>query len=480
MLRYTGHPFVDVGVATITVFADATSPAELREDHIEDFTQEIERIYMTPAMSGYLSYVVFANSRFANPAQINNPQYDGVRREILREFLTLWKWKVGDPLPYREEPADEGEQCAFSGDPAVIRVSKLHVPMISDETSINFVPEGRPKLPIAGWCVLALLAMPLGGLSSNGKMWLVHSYDPQTLQLFAAKNLERNFATFQIQSLKKLPNYKFAKTHLMVDLVDAQKFVTRTTSLTAYLFTSGGQRPEITIFQLPSNIVSFILLAKNRLPDAWQAVVNRAWAMQDNMLEDDGKIIYQERNFFYEDLFSLPQDAATFLRRYLLREPRRGKPAGEQKLDPRYTYSYVREKEAISWELTELFLERVMNMDKDRIRDIRDLADNLADYILSQDERLFVRLFRARNDYQMRLELLRAANSAKTNLMPYDQFINVFFIDEGETVKPDWYLARDLLMVRIIERLHETNWIESNPELVEEAAQEAQEGNTKE
>lgn len=472
MFRYTGHPFVDVGVATLVAYAGVSKPDQLTERHVDDFTTRIVDWYMNPMMAGYLSYVVFANARFANPAQINNPKFDDQRRASLSELLNLWRWQPGNPLPAKEEPADEGELCVFSGDPAVIRASRVLIPMTTDETNINFVPEGRPKLPIAGWCVLALLAMPLGSLNSNGKLWLVHSTDPQTLQHFAAINLDRNRKAFQMSGLEKLPNYRFARTHLIKDLIitqESQHYFVRNAPLTAYLFTSSGQKSEVEIVHLPSNIIEFVTYAIRHYEPAWIAIEKRAWALQDKEAEvEDGKLAYSDRNYFYEDLFELPYGAGKFLRTYLLRRRLAGKPSGKQKADPRYEYSFIKDREAISWELTEYFLEKVMNMDKERIEAIRNLGDRLADYIQRHDSRLFKKLFLARNDYQLRLELLRAANSATGQLLPYDEFITVFFIDDGETAKPDWYFARDLLMVRIIEGLHQTDWIESHKDVVDD------------
>lgn len=110
-------------------------------------------------------------------------------------------------------------------------------------------------------------------------------------------------------------------------------------------------------------------------------------------------------------------------------------------------------------------------MDRQRIAKIRDFADALASHIQSQDRRLFKELFTARSDYHVRLALLKAANSAPGILVRFDDFVDVFFVDDGEIMRSDWSLARDLLMVRVIERLHTSEWLEQNQDLVEEANQ---------
>lgn len=484
LLRLTNDPFVDIGKLVIEAWAEAEgiALADLTDEDLERFIKELTDIYMQPAMGGFLSYVVFANARFANPAQINNPDYDEARREALMGLLKLYKHQSGDPLPEKEEPAYDNEQCIYCAEPAVIRASRMIIPMIGSEDAINFVPAGVPRLPICGHCLLALLAMPLGGLNSEGKMWLVYSHDPELTLLFVRDYFQRNRQTFLLSDLEKVPNYKFAKTFLLEALNEASREMTRTASLTAYRFVSGGQSPSVEVYPLPSNIVEFIRIANSaRYRNAWQTVVNSAWHtdedVQTKSVSGKEQITHQKRNYFYEDLFDLPRYAHRFMKRYLLRAPRKGSRRGNKRFDPRFDYSLSREKAAISWDLTALFLEKVMNMDRERIDAIRTLADNLADYILDTagGDRLFKRLFYdSRRPSDFRLELLKEANRAAQDverrkpLAPYDLFISVFFEDdEGGFLKHDWYLAMDLLLIRIVERLHDAHWIEQHPDVVE-------------
>lgn len=476
-LRYTGLPFVDNGVATITAFAEQKRPEDVTAQHIESFVSYAIDLYMNPAMAGYLSYVVFANARFANPAQIKDEKYDSPRRAALQALFSLWKWQPGDPLPDKEEPADPSDQCIFSGDPAVIRASRMLIPMTGSEDAINFVPEGRPRLPISGWCLLAILAMPLGTLNSEGKTFLVHSYDPDTQLELAASNLNRNRQTFQLQGLEKRPNHKFPKTHLLRDLLDAEKGLTNTASITAYLFTSSSQNSQIDIFHLPASILIFIKLARRLYPDAWRMVVQRAWALEDaNRKEKEGVIEDYSRNYFYEDLFELPERARYFLYRYLLRRPQRVKNKKQAQLDPRTNYSPMREREAISWGLITLFAMEVMNMDRTRIEKIKELGTRLAEYIQTIDSNFYRTLYLTRKPSQMRMMLIRAAHKAKSDrgeaLLPIDDFVTVFFEFDGDVASEDWYLAFDLLLIRVIEELS-NEWVGTNEDLLEEVEETA-------
>src|SRR5690606_36598375 len=173
LLRYTGHPVVDVVVATFTAFSGMEKPEEVSYTYLESITEISLDLYIERSVANYLGSVVFGNARFANPYLNSKPKFDGQRRMALSGLIILFREQA--VVPENEELPAVDENCSFCGNPAIIRASRMLIPMISDESSINFVPEGRPRLPVCGLCVLAILAMPLGTLKSQGKVWLVHS-----------------------------------------------------------------------------------------------------------------------------------------------------------------------------------------------------------------------------------------------------------------------------------------------------------------
>lgn len=466
--RFIGHPLVDVGIATLCAATGVNNPQDLSVEAIEAFTRELAEIYLNPSMSGFLSYVVFANARFANPAQLK-PAYDTKRREILNDLLNIWKPTFS--ASQYEKAASQDEHCIYSGDAAAVRVSRMYIPLTTDEKNINFVPQGVPMLPISGWCLLALLAMPLGGLASKGRMWIVHSYAPETTLYFAKQNLARNRRDFQIEGLSKRPNYKFARTHLMHDMSQAQRHNTRY-PVTTYLFTSSGQKSEIEINHLTAPVLRFIDRARRETPQAWERIVQRAEHLNTQTENADGVVTYHQQNYFYEELFNLPNEAHAFLKRYILRMPRLGQPKGEGKNDPCYTYSPYTEASLISWPLATLFLTEVLEMDKDRIEAIKDIADQLAEHIVSQqDKRLFNGLFNARDEWSFRSMLVKTNKKAK--IFSYDQFVQAFFTPiDDEKMRFDWSLPRDLMTIRIIEKLNQDSQNEILSSLIEDPQEE--------
>ncbi len=257
IIRYIGHPFIDVGVAVLTAHAGKTRPEDVTEDDIEAFIAEALDIYITPAMSGFLTYSVFANSPFTNNNELSKRELDEQRRATLNRYIHLWRLEQGESVKlgkFEEStpPADKGELCIFSSDPAIIRASQQLIPMIPGGNTYNFFPEANSLLPISGWCLLALLAMPMAMLASKGKAFVTHSYDYRLLIKLTEEIMAKNKLTFQMQSLEKLPNYKNAKTHLIEALVKAFRDLPNTrASITAYHFVAGGASPASKLSPYP-------------------------------------------------------------------------------------------------------------------------------------------------------------------------------------------------------------------------------------
>jgi CRISPR-associated protein Cst1 len=73
--------------------------------------------------------------------------------------------------------------------------------------------------------------------------------------------------------------------------------------------------------------------------------------------------------------------------------------------------------------------------------------------------------------------LIRASHnevkSGRPPLIEFDEFITIF--EDGEDLaKSDWWLARDLVLIRVIEQLYKKGWLDENKELVPEDPSEEQ------
>jgi len=274
--------------------------------------------------------------------------------------------------------------------------------------------------------------------------------------------------------------------------------------ITAYHLTNFGTNADIDVYHLPLSLIEFAYIAETaKYKDAWGSIVSKSWEVeklkkQKKNSPQTGKQKrprISRRNHLYEDLFDLPDNARRFLRVYFLRLPL--KHFSPQKIilppedanravkkkttkpsvasDPRENYSVRDEADMVSWDLTSLFLRKVMNMDKVRIDSIRQLADRLTEHVQHQDVKLFTKIFNARRYKDLSLDLLKASKESvkagKDPLFTFNQFVEIFEESE-DTPRMDWSLARDLILIRMIEQLHTSGWWKKNTTELEESSRE--------
>jgi CRISPR-associated protein Cst1 len=480
-ITYTGHPFVDVGIATIVAFVDKSRPEDLVEEDLAKVGEYIEQNYTIAPLTSVLT-MSLPNSGFTQPA------YDEAKK---REYARV----VGQSLSEAAHQSDE--LCIFTGEQALSiplglkddlapgRAFRQHIPLLTGEGTINFFPSGDAGLPVSGIALLALQIMPLGCAKCGVGLLAVHSENPALMLGMTRRFLKRNLDAIgkaQAAHETKLPSeHRLPKTLLIENLIAADEDRFRLSSqtdapssLTAYNFTNSGQGVDLVIYPLPFQIVDFLRIVQNATyHEAWNALVHRAWQVAKAKKRGDAAEEFQPRkNFLYEDLFDLErlEQWRRFVRTYFLRIPRVTKAED----DPRRGYSSHDELQLVSWPLVELFLRKVVSMDKDRIAQIRTMGDRLAQYVRRQGGKRFYRdFFNVDRPSRLRDLLIRANSEfikiGQEPLFDMDGYIDVF--EEGiDAARPDWRLARDLVLMRMIDQLRD--WLSQNPDATPETPPE--------
>ncbi|MDD3654368.1 MAG: hypothetical protein PHO01_09320 [Desulfotomaculaceae bacterium] len=487
ILSYTGHPFFDVGLATVTFFAGKYDPGAVTEDDLDLMASFIEREYVREPLKSFLGVAFTTNAWFNQPAFTKQPEK---RREYAQRILRGYG---------KDQTA---ERCVFTGKPATAvafsdklppgRAYRQHIPLLTGEGVINFHPAGAAGLPVSGEAALCLQAFPLGCAKCGGRLLAVHSDNQDITYDFAAEFFEENrmaMSLAQQAASSKMPGAKMtAKTLLVQTLLKIEQRRQDEakdrcpSSVTAYHLTNSGQsnplddrNPPLEIYHLPIELTGFLVkLASPNYRTEWNAIVDRAWRLvlpvkkKKRAAGGEAEETRPKRNFLFEDLFQLPDNAGKFIRRYLLRVPVHVKTQD----DPRSFYSLKDEASLVSWKITELFLREVMKVDQERIKQIKDLGDRLAAYIAGENDRqFFTAFYNAKKYLYLRNTLIRAnlANVKRGNppLITLEPFIEVF--EEGfEVERPDWRLATDLVLIRMIEQLYNLGWLGKNMDALPE------------
>ena len=513
LLNWTGHPLADVGVATLCAMVDKADPAQLTLEDLDKAGNELKSAYTDSLFVAYLSCVYTMNAPYTNPTMGKDARDASIRR-------LLW--------PHRSNPdaGVEGIRCVFSGEPATHLMDRSQMPMLTGAGVMNFFSSGLSELPVAGPYLLAIQALALGGRRSEGKLLIVHCDDPQYTLQFARKYLTKNRLIINLSQANRLPatddpeglldrelpgglnadkrpkypDAKAPESLVMADLVDvvsdrqSGQLRKSFTSVTVYLMSNSGQGPSLAIMCIPGEFVEFLFALHGVASQAkWNRLVQRSWRAGKGTDESDstgkgdpgptskGKKKSPKpaaptgpgysRNGLYNDLFSIfshgfcDSIAATrFIRRHLLADVTSFYPDSEKSLNraPRFGYEQL---ELIDWPLTELFLRKVLGMDNERIRLIKEFATRLADLILEHnDRRLFRNLVFTSGEWQYRAILskvqMQYAKDRGKLALGFDEYVNVFLTSApGE--RPVWSLVRDLISIRLVERLFEGKFFDS-------------------
>jgi CRISPR-associated protein Cst1 len=485
MLSYTGHPLIDVGVATLAAFAGKKDPATLVPEDLEKAVQYMQENYVVNPLKSFLT-VAFPNSGYTNPAFEKNPEKRSAYAErILRAWCRGDTGEEGSGSP--ENGQSEGgysglpAECVYTRRPAVLYAYRQHIPLITGEEVINFHPYGFAGLPVSGEALLAVQAFPLGCAKVQGRLLAVHADDPDLTYRFVRMFLEENrkaILTAQQTGSSKLPEAPHRAGTLLLDRLlrieqerqeengvsEPGEFSGRPSSVTAYHLSNSGQGVGLDIYHLPLEIFDFLRVAQTpRYSGAWKKICQRGWEIvkvKKTRKGEESASGSPRYNVLYEDILRLPERTASFIRCYFLRLPARVRREG----DPRATYSFKNEAELVSWALVELFLRKVVFMDAKRVQQIRELGDTLAEYVHRENDRRFFQAFyTARNYNNLREALIRVSvariKKGQPPLIDFDPYIEIF--EHGENL-PDvnWRLIRDLVLIRVIERLYELGWIQ--------------------
>ena len=492
MFEFTGHYARDIGVATITRFCGRNHPSELTASDIETVVEYVRRQYPKPPLRSFLTIAFTSNAWFIQDAYNpdNKPYLSAEKREELLQTRNLW---VNRHLMQWTAEAEQHalETDIMTGAPAVSvvlsgklepgRAGRAQFPLIAGDEAVNFYPNGNPGLPVSGETLMALQVFPLGCAKISGGLLAIHSDNEELILEFAGDFLTQNRRYVQLAQDAgegEIPSPQYSPRTLLVEmLLKAARLQreaiedTELFSVTAYHL-NNGKKPYLDIYHLPMQVVGFLRdmhLQVRR--HKWNAIVQRAWEVAPTKKggkQKDGD--FQPKcNWLYEDIFTLPENAHAFLRTYFLRTALRH--ARQRLGDPSVDYSLKDETALVCWDITALFLRGIMNMEKARIDAIRTMADRLADHIFSQNDRYLFANFRTQNYHTFRTTLLRASRQEVSRgnppLVTFDPYIEVFELAE-DYPSSSWRLARDLLLIRMIERLYELGWLKHNTDSIPE------------
>ena len=305
VVSWTGHPFVDAGLAAIAAVAKVQDLAQLTPKHLEQAADELKRVLLSDQSLGVgveKSFAkgallnIFPNSELVNPShwkgatplqKVRQEYKDAVDKELRLAQRCL---QFGSEV-YDEVCSICGAGCTMD---ATYTVRKQHVPFLS--SIVNFYPALSFGLRVCGLCAFAVRFLPMSVMHTGGfgrsliskvrqrstrqnpskrnrsPLWFLHT---QSLQLATRISQEYGWNHFNrlISGKEALDFYGGWETsggsgavlYLLCELITSFKSQIRCsyscpTPTTAYLFCSPNKTDEvyIRVINIPNSIFIFL------------------------------------------------------------------------------------------------------------------------------------------------------------------------------------------------------------------------------
>ncbi len=500
-LRLTGHALVDVGIAGLCAFCNRARPEDLTLEDLDSAASFIAQHYYGGTLGTYLS-CVFMNASFVQPNEGAEK-----KKAFLDNYVRAHRAMA--------QPEVDGMRCVFSGQPATSPMVRTHLPLFSGEGVLNFRPDGRSSVPVAGAYIVAILFLPMASRRSEGSLLCVHADDPMLTLRFARRYLADNRRLIGLalptarapthpgfdrelpmwdatKKLYKMADAKGPRSLVVQDLTEIggealpNDLRPHPSALTAYLLSNSGQGPSLEIFHVPSGVVAFVARASGAgTASAWRAITTRFWPLSQT---DDTDAALKPKRTKKKDAAGIAGRAGWTrnpafegplrdLRGWVHRSPPplpagcAGTCSSRHGGAPDDKARYGR-GEARSWKLAELFLTEVLGMKDGRIKAIREFSDKLAEWISQKgDKRLYRALvFEKFSELQHHLRRVQRESAGSALLFGLDEYRNVWLHEDG-----DRYLVRDLVCIRLIEKLDELGYFKAHPEDVVDAEEQERE-----
>jgi CRISPR-associated protein Cst1 len=463
MIRYTGNPYVDAGVAVLELRLRKPC-AKFTLDDLAVQTKEITREYSRPLWKSYL--------------MVHLPNCAWTQKDLSSEKNQAYLNKVLQS--YKPEFPELDRRCSFCGRPAKIFADRRYIPLLTGETVMTSGTGGVPGLPVCGWCVFAVHFYPFATLKVEGRPLFWWASDSRwTLRLTAI--FVHKLESILAMSAEEIPKMRWPSTRLLEAARQAMEKVEMDglpsperpplSDVIGIHATNYGTDPNFEELRIPRGLLEFWKEAGTY--EAYREMERRAW--DDPSKPTKGGKGKKKKS---EDARSAQEkETPEFSRKNRLYEALGGAFRSDdyrEKAKHIATQFFLRRQDANvapgTLAVAELFLEKVADMERERLNSIRDLADHIADHlIIGAGERkiaqqLVRRKLRMGELFQLLSKIQRKLSDIGKPLQWEKVLLALNLANDEDRTASDYWLVQELILIRMYERLANSPILAELPE----------------
>lgn len=438
---FTGDPFVDNGFLAKSYLKDLSN--EPQTDH--DLIKRACNIYVD--RWGAKINALFLNSKVTQPA-FKPPQ----KKEKTYEFYQ----DLDQP-----SSADATGHCRTCGiQSPLFKAGRDVFCLTGSGDYANFHHGHEPGIMVCKACLINLFFLPLSVLQMGGRLALLQLNSPEVREYWKEKTVAANFTAIGIERSDAILRSKYANPKNA--LFNLAKEIIYTTDadrggqfLELYHFTNFGASPDCEIYRLPAPVFTFLNIVLRHYKKDWYDFVRAYYRIsgaswqeeidswqknkQGNERLDESEYL-NNPNLIYEKLLA-GKSIIRFFSGYARRRYPKNLP-GAHKL------------------IVRVYLEEVMQMEKERINVIKRVADTILDMAKEEDaiNKYLTKIQGSQNAYQLRnviVWMVKRHNKLHPDqaaLITLDEYLDYLF-PPGQF----WSEIRDLMLIYLYQRLHEEN-----------------------
>lgn len=444
LTKPTGDPFVDAGGYALEEFS-----SNFQDDDILQLIMRVTDIYVDRWNAKINPF--FLNSKITQPA-FKTEAKKAETKKYYEALLNNDGGKIG--------------HCRMTGQKTyVFPAGRDNSVLTGSGTFINFHHGFQNGIMLSKEVIIRYFFLPLACEQLQGRIALISSNSPEIANYFSKEICKDNLAAIAnnssegvIKSKSNNPSTSIFRYADKILLEYKGEFDDNEDYLTLYHFTNLGQKPNVNIYQLPSQVLrfySFVQKAKNK--DDWNNIVNAHYyytapknsTLVKSVYNDDRYTITVSNgkkeatsnfdiqsfqywgNTIYDKLLNFKSLTRTFLE-YIL-------------------------KHYFSFTIIKTYEIKINNMKKETIEKIEQMADFI---INNNDEdgisRAISKLFQVKSAYLLRRFVIKDIVAQNYKEKSENAIITVK--DYTDYLFPDidsWKETRDVLLIAIFEKLHE-------------------------